>query len=107
MTTPIMPAGVSIGRVTRGLSRYRGQTPIYYGEHRLLTFDIYNRETYVPTGDEKVMLITKGLEYRPDLVSYDVYGIPDAWWRIMEANKIMDIFEFSAGRTILIPKDIL
>lgn len=106
MTVIIEPAGVTIGRLTKGISRYRDQNPIYYGEHRLLTFDTYNRKPYKVVGDEKVMLITKGVEYRPDLVSYDVYGVPDAWWKILEANGMKDIFDFKAGTTILLPKDI-
>lgn len=107
MTVIIEPAGVSSERVTRGISRYKYQNPIYYGENRILTFDTYNRKKYVPTGDEKVMLITKGIEYRPDLVAYDVYGVPDGWWKILEANNMKDVFEFKAGITILIPEDII
>jgi hypothetical protein len=76
---------------------------IYYGESKIMTFDTYLRKTYFPKGNEKVMLITKGVEYRPDLVSQDIYGFPDNWWNILEANKMMDIFEFKAGRTILLP----
>lgn len=85
-------------------SRYIKQNVIYYGEQRLLTFDSYFRQNYTPTGDEQVMVISKGVEFRPDLVSNDYYGFPDNWWRILEANKMMDIWEFKAGKTILLPK---
>jgi hypothetical protein len=85
-------------------SRYRKQSVIYYGEKKLLTFDTYVRRPYIAKGNEKVMMVTKGVEYRPDLVSNDYYGFPDNWWRIMEANNMIDIWEFRAGRTILLPE---
>ena len=85
-------------------SRYLNQNVIYYGENRFITFDTYIKKPYEADGDEQVMVITKGVEYRPDLVSFDLYGFPDAWWRILEANSIKDVFEFVAGKTIMIPK---
>jgi hypothetical protein len=88
-------------------SRYMKQNVIYYGEKRIITFDTYNREKYEPNGREKVMVINKGVEYRPDLVSYDYYGFTDNWWRILEVNGIKDIFEFKAGKTIVLPDRVL
>lgn len=93
----ILPAG----------SRYLRQQVIYYGEQKFLTFDTYNRKNYQPNGQEKIMIISKGLEYRPDLVSYDVYGYVDNWWRILEANKMKDVWEFKAGKTIILPDRII
>ncbi len=103
MTVPIEFTNISPERVVSGFSRYVNQNVIYYGDKKFLTFDTYIRKPYKPTGKEKIMVITKGVEYRPDLVSFDLYGMPDAWWRIMQANGLKDIWEFSAGRTIRIP----
>lgn len=88
-------------------SRYRKQNVIYYSDKRIMTFDTYVRRAYVPSGDEKVMVITKGVEYRPDLVSHDFYGFPDNWWRILEANNMKDIWDFKAGKTIMLPNQII
>lgn len=88
-------------------SRYLKQKVVYWGESRKMTFDTYIREPYTPTGREKVMMISKGVEYRPDLVSYDVYGFVDNWWRILEANSMKDIWEFKAGKTIILPDRVL
>jgi hypothetical protein len=49
------------------------------------------------------MVISKGVEHRPDLVSFDHYGHVDNWWRILEANNIKDIWDFKAGTTIILP----
>jgi hypothetical protein len=103
MTVPIQYTDIPVQNIMSANSRYRKQTIIYYGEQKYLTFDLYFRRPYVREGNEKVMVITKGLEFRPDLVSYDYYGFPDNWWKILEANNMMDIYQFIAGRTIMLP----
>jgi hypothetical protein len=106
MTVPIEIANIDKKSVITSTSRYLKQNVIYYGDNRFLTFDIYLREKYKRTGNEKIMLVTKGVEYRPDLVSYQMYGVPDMWWRIMEVNGMKDIMEFAAGKTIILPTEI-
>jgi hypothetical protein len=103
MTQIIEQTGILPSSLMAAGSRYLTQDIIYYGEKRLITFATYKRNIYIPNGKEKVMLITKGTEYRPDLVSYDVYGFVDNWWKILEANKMKDVWEFIAGKTILLP----
>lgn len=85
-------------------SRYLNSKVLYYGNRNLITFETYKRTNYVKTGTEKVMLITKGVEYRPDLVSYDYYGFTDVWWKILEVNEMKDIYEFKVGTTIILPE---
>ena len=103
MNIPIEPSATKASEVVVPTSRYYKGVVIYYGEQRKLTFETYLRTPYVPVGDESVMLITKGVEYRPDLVSFQVYGFPDGWWKILEANQMHDIFDFKAGKTIILP----
>jgi hypothetical protein len=55
-----------------------------------MTFDTYKKTQIEENQDDKYMLITAGYEYRPDLVSQKVYYTPDYWWRIMEANNILE-----------------
>lgn len=89
------------------VSRYQKSRVIYYGDLPKTTFEIYKR--ILVTGDstlDKVALVTPGWEYRPDLVSFDFYGVPDFWWKIMEANKINDILDFKSGLTIKLPSAI-
>lgn len=107
MTVPIVYTNIPVQQLMTPASRYRKQTIIYYGEQNFLTFDTYLRKPYVPVGNEKVMVISKGVEYRPDLVSQDFYGFPDNWWRILEANGMMDIYDFKAGKTIMLPNPSL
>lgn len=103
MTIPIEPSSTQAADLVDAYSRYIPQNVIFYGENRYITFDTYLRVPYVPNGKEKIMLITKPIEYRPDYVSYEVYGIPNFWWKILEVNKMYDIWDFKAGKTIMLP----
>lgn len=94
-------------RFVHFLSRYMKSTVLYYTDRKLITFETYKREPISPTRQDKFMVINKGVEYRPDLVSFDNYGTCDLWWKIMEANNMMDIMEFKAGTNIVIPDAIL
>lgn len=107
MTVPITYTNIDPKGILSGGSRYTQQNVIYYGDQNFLTFDTYIRREITRTQNEQVMLITKGVEYRPDLVSYDIYGFPEAWWRILEANKMKDVWEFVAGKTIFLPEEVL
>lgn len=45
--------------------------------------------------------------YRPDLLSFDLYGTPKLWWVFMQRNiDVMQdpIFDFKPGLSIYIPK---
>jgi hypothetical protein len=104
MTQLIEPSGVDPNSVSAATSRYReNQNIIYYGEQRFITYDLYIRKGYTKSGNEQSMVITKGIEYRPDLLSFDFYGFPDHWWKILEANGMKDVFEFKTGKTIFLP----
>ena len=103
MTQPIEVSNTTPQDVVSAGSRYMSQNVIYYGEQRFLTFDLYIRKEYETTNQEDIMVISKGYEYRPDLVSQEYYGFPDNWWRILEANNLKDIFDFKAGTTIMLP----
>ena len=87
------------------ISRYQKSTVIYYGDAPKTTFEIYKRNKS-STSSDKVTLISAGWEYRPDLVSFDLFGVPDYWWIIMEENGMKDILEFKSGVTIRIPADL-
>lgn len=84
-------------------SRYAEYPIIYYTETKKLTYPLYRKVKMLPSKQDKFTLITKGYEYRPDLVSNEFYGVTDFWWKIMEANNIKDIYDFKSGLSIKIP----
>lgn len=87
-------------------SRYYGGEVLYYSEKRIITFPTYKKLTHEASPEDKVAVIPPGMEYRPDLVSKNTYGIVDFWWKIMEVNGIKDIYDFKAGLTIRLPQNI-
>jgi hypothetical protein len=87
-------------------SRYANETVIYYTDRKLLAYKTYIRPEYKKDAKDKFTVVTKRYEYRPDLTSYDAYGTPDFWWKIMEANGIWDVFDFKAGLNIRLPGNI-
>ena len=88
-------------------SRYSDATVIYYTENKLMTYKIYKKNIIQTSNRDRYYVVTAGSEYRPDLVSNKVYGSPDFWWKIMEANNIKDIFDFKTGINIRLPDAIL
>lgn len=88
------------------VSRYSKSRVIYYSDEKIITFETYKRKPFVPSPRDQVAVITPGLEYRPDLMSFEKYGVSDFWWKIMEANGIKDVADFRAGRTIVLPENI-
>lgn len=86
-------------------SRYESSRVIKYSDEKITTFETYKRKPFVTTQQDQLVVITPGFEYRPDMVSMEKYGTTDFWWRIMEANKMKDITEFKAGRTIILPEN--
>jgi hypothetical protein len=87
-------------------SRYFNSPVIFYGNDKKITFTTYKKANTTATMDDKYMLITSGYEFRPDLVSDKVYGVPDFWWRIMQENNIYDIINFKKGITVRVPSII-
>lgn len=106
MANPIQITAIPASTFVSQTSRYINSTVLYYGDENFITFNTYQKHQSPITSNDKFYIINKGTEYRPDLVSNLAYGIVDLWWRLMEANGIMDVFDFKAGVTIRIPQNI-
>lgn len=87
-------------------SRYTDSDVIYYGDRNALTFTTYKKKDNEEGAGDRFTVVSPGQEYRPDLLSFEAYGTPDFWWRIMEANGIMDIYEFKSGTNIRLPGNV-
>lgn len=102
-----LPLGYNARRYVNASSRYAGSKVIQYTEDKHITFETYKRKRVLPGPEDQWLEITKAVEYRPDLVSAELYGAPDFWWRLLEYNGMKDVLEFKAGKNIRIPGDIL
>lgn len=87
-------------------SRYADSKVIYYSDEKIITFETYKKSKHLASSNDLVTVISAGMEFRPDLVSKERYGTIDFWWKIMEVNNIKDIYDFKAGKTIVLPENI-
>lgn len=109
MSNFIESANIPTSKFASALSRYNNSTVVYYhiGTIKKLTYTTYKKQIPTTASDSDMyMVIPAGMEYRPDLVSQNVYNTPDFWWKIMEANSIKDIFDFKVGTNLRIPHNV-
>ena len=53
---------------------------------------------------DTMILVTQEFEKRPDLLSFNIYGVSELWWVIYEFNNIRDpFFDLKAGQILRIP----
>jgi hypothetical protein len=57
----------------------------------------YKRRRFLPQGEELPLLVEVTVIQgdRPDLVSARTLGVPEAFWRVADANNAMDPFELT------------
>jgi hypothetical protein len=70
--------------------------------------DLLNIRPVSAEVDDFLYTIESQYSYRPDLLSYDLYGTPDLWWVFIQRNLdvLQDpIFDFIPGVQIYIPKN--
>lgn len=106
MANKIEFTNIEPARFVTSTSRYAQSKVIFYSDEKITTFETYKKQKFSPSGQDQVAVIPPGMQYRPDLISREKYGTVDFWWKIMEVNGIKDIFDFTAGRTIILPGDI-
>jgi len=89
-------------------SRFQKSQLIYYSDFNILTFATYDRVYNPATATVKVdnvkyYQIKKATQYKPWLISDDVYNDSGYGWLIMEFNNVFDVEELRVGRTLRIP----
>lgn len=106
MANKIEFANINAKKFVVETSRYIDSKVLYYSDENIITFETYKKNKYILTPNDKVAVIPQSMQYRPDLVSIQTYGTVDFWWKIMEVNNIIDILDFKAGKTIILPENI-
>ena len=91
-----------------GSVRYNQASP--YSRTGLVEANFLDLLEYKPLpvqADDIYKLIGVTYQYRPDLLSYDLYNTVDYWWAFIMRNRdiIRDpIWDFTADKQIYIPK---
>ena len=69
-----------------------------------LSIEFSNFIENIDNNDYKVAIIPEGMDGRPDLLAYQIYGTEKLWWAIMLANRIDDVTtQLIAGKKIIVP----
>ena len=83
-------------------------TSQYFETEQIANFlDVLNPRTITAEDDDQSYTIERTYAYRPDLLSYDLYGTPRLWWVFAQRNpdQIEDpIYDFKPGVTVQLPK---
>ncbi len=89
------------------MTNYRQTSPYYGTVQNNLYLELLRIRPVPSEADDFLYTIENQYKYRPDLLSYDLYGTPKLWWVFVQRNMstIKDpIFDFVPGTQIYIPK---
>ena len=86
-------------------SRYRGATVTQVEKNGLnQEYVVLRKPLNLPeTNDDFYITLDQGNQFRPDLISNQVYDVPDFGWAIMEVNDIRSFVELKRGTRLRIP----
>lgn len=82
-------------------SRYQSASTRVSAGNEFFT-PLFKRPTLKVVG-ERLHIVTKSEENRPDLIAYATLGDPSAWWVIMEYNKVVDPMTLLEGDNLRVP----
>lgn len=86
---------------------YSSYSPYFTTEIFGNYLDILNKRNISREKDDVLYTIQQVYQYRPDLLSYDLYGTPSLWWVFItrNPNTLKDpIWDFTTGTKIFLPK---
>jgi hypothetical protein len=86
-------------------SRYRGSTVSQVELDGELESYVFLRKPLLvePDTEDKYVTLDQGNQFRPDIISNQVYGDPNFGWAIMEVNNIRSFVELTMGLRLRIP----
>lgn len=86
---------------------YSPTSPWYHTSITNNYLDLLNIRSVSKQSDDPLFELPTVYTYRPDLLSYDLYGTPKLWWVFMQRNMdvIRDpIYDFVPGIKIYLPQ---
>lgn len=85
-----------------------GPTSAYYDTgYSQFYLDVMNNRAIPKLNDDLQIQINLTYQYRPDLLSFDLYNTPTLWWVFYQRNPntlTAPPLDFASGTTIYIPK---
>lgn len=89
-----------------GRLRYNRSSPYADTNQTSWYLDQYEDRPILKFEDDQLIVLTSKYEYKPDLLSHDLYGTPRFWWVFQRRNLelIKDpIWDFKVGLEIQVP----
>ena len=89
------------------MATYTNTSPWYKTTFKQDYLDILSIRPVSAEPDDILYTIQSQYAYRPDLLSFDLYGVPTLWWVFIQRNLdvLQDpIFDFVPGKQIYLPK---
>tara|TARA_A100001011_G_C14053449_1_gene732893 strand:- start:420 stop:719 length:300 start_codon:yes stop_codon:yes gene_type:complete len=89
------------------MAKYSATSPYFLTPLNDVNLGIFVPRTITSEDDDQSYTIERTYAYRPDLLSYDLYGTPRLWWVFAQRNpdQLEDpIYDFKPGVTIQLPK---
>jgi hypothetical protein len=89
------------------MALYKGTSPYYKTTDDNGYLDVMTYRDIPAEADDILFEVTKNYEYRPDLLSFDLYGDVNLWWVFaIRNNSILKdpVYDLAAGTKIYLPK---
>jgi hypothetical protein len=89
------------------MATYGTSSPYFLTGFNQFYLDVMVNRLIPPQSDDILMQLNNTYQYRPDLLSYDLYQTPNLWWVFYQRNPntlTKPPFDFKQGTAIFIPK---
>ncbi len=86
--------------------RYKRSSPYSATSQTSWYLDFYRDNNLLDRSEVEVITIDPKYQYRPDLLSYDLYGTPDYWWIFQRQNMSLikdPVWDLKSGLRIYAP----
>jgi alpha-L-fucosidase len=89
------------------MAKYSSTSPYFSTPQNSINLEPLVIRPFAIEEDDQLYTIERTYAYRPDLLSFDLYGTPRLWWVFAQRNpdQIEDpIYDFKPGVVIQLPK---
>ena len=86
---------------------YNSTSPYFTTPYAQFYLDIMTNRVIPKELDDQLFQINETYQYRPDMLAFDLYDLPDLWWVFYQRNPntlTAPPWDFVAGETIYLPK---
>ena len=89
------------------MASYDATSPYFTTTYSQFFLDVMNNRPIPKESDDVLTTISLTYQYRPDLMSFDLYGTPTLWWVFYQRNPNTlqaPPMDFATGTQIYLPK---